>query len=103
MSRSKTADMQSIRRKSLRTSYVRQKIEFPSLSPKSLHTRSGQSAPSSGSIASTPKLRIDFCGRVAISAVRHNGRREQVAARGDGAGSYADWLNVGRNRAALLY
>src|SRR4051812_30850680 len=27
----------------------------------------------SGSIASAPKLRIDFCGRVAISVVRHNG------------------------------
>jgi hypothetical protein len=53
---------------------------IPNLRPKSLHTASKQSVRSSGCIASTPKLRIDFCDRVAINAARHNGRREQNGA-----------------------
>ena len=68
------------RRNSLRTKSAQPKIGFPSLRPKSLHTGSKQSALRSGSIASTPKLRIDFCDRVAINAAGHNGRREQNGA-----------------------
>jgi hypothetical protein len=75
-----TADMRSIRRKSWRTSYALPRTVFPTLRRKSRRISSGQSALKSGSIASTPKLRIDFCGRVVSSEARHNERREQIGA-----------------------
>ena len=78
MSLSKTADMQSIRRKGFRTSFGRPKIGLPSLRPKWRRTGSEPSAQSSGSIASTLRLRIDFFGRLTIVAARHNDRRVQI-------------------------
>ena len=72
---SKTADMQSIRRNTLRTNSARPKIGFPSLRPKLLHLERAEE----WLHRSTPRL--GFCDRVAFSGARHNVRREQNGAK----------------------
>src|SRR3974390_2399338 len=76
--------MQSIRRKGFRISCARPKIGLQSWKRRSALIRNEPSALSNGSIASTPKLRIDFCGRVPIKAARHNSRTVPAGARGFG-------------------
>src|SRR5262249_4090208 len=74
--RKKTADARWRRRKSFGISCAQLKTGLRSWKQRSLLIRKEPAGPSSGSIAFTRRLKIDFCGRItgaAVGLARRNG------------------------------
>ena len=67
-------------RRSSRISCGQPKIGLQSSKRRSRLTRKGPTERSSGSIVSTPRLKIDFSDRVMTAAAHRNGRSAQIGA-----------------------